>query len=177
MRQLVGLSCAGCRQRIGSILEGECCTTCGEPVHLTCKRPSASLEGVCQSCGSNVPHPTPIEVRRGSENATRTPDPVKANPLSLGLPRNVATKSPLLALTLSFFLPGAGLWYLGRWGWGFVNLVVVLAIGLIAVFVLAEGVFDQSIRYIAIGCSGGSGGLAMALAQQINQKEKSDANA
>jgi hypothetical protein len=78
-------------------------------------------------------------------------------------------KSPTIAFTLSFFLPGAGLWYLGRWGWGFVNLLAVLAIGIIAAFALSEEVFDSSIRYIALGCAGGSGGLAMALAQQANQ--------
>jgi hypothetical protein len=79
-------------------------------------------------------------------------------------------KSPFLAFTFSFFLPGAGLWYLGRLGWGVVNLLGVLAIGAVAVFVLPEEVFDRYIRYVAIGCAGGSGGLAMALAQQINQR-------
>jgi hypothetical protein len=84
-------------------------------------------------------------------------------------------KSPLLAFTLSFFLPGAGLWYLGKWAWGFVNLAVVLVIGVIAAFALSEEVFEQSIRYLAIACSGGSGGLAMALAQQMNQGKKNRA--
>ena len=83
-------------------------------------------------------------------------------------------KSPLLAFTLNFFLPGTGLWYLGKMGWGIINLFVVLTVGLIAVLVLPEDVFDRYIRYLAIGCSGGSGGLAMALAQQMNQKEKSE---
>jgi hypothetical protein len=86
-------------------------------------------------------------------------------------------RSPFLAFTLSFFLPGAGLWYLGKWTWGFVNLFAVLVIGAIAVFVLPEDLFDKYIRYVAIGCSGGSGGLAMALAQQINQKKKSEGDA
>jgi hypothetical protein len=49
---------------------------------------------------------------------------------------------------------------------------VVLVIGVIVAFALSEEVFEQYIRYLAIACSGGSGGLAMALAQQMNQVEK-----
>jgi hypothetical protein len=78
-------------------------------------------------------------------------------------------KSPLLAFTLSFFLPGAGLWYLGWRQWAVANLLVVLAIGAVAALALPEGVFDRNIRLLATACSGGSGGLAMALAQQHNQ--------
>jgi hypothetical protein len=81
-------------------------------------------------------------------------------------------KSPLLAFTLSFFLPGAGLWYLGKWAWGFVNLAVVLVIGVVVAFTLSEEVLEQYIRYLSIACAGGSGGLAMAIAQQMNQGEK-----
>jgi hypothetical protein len=79
-------------------------------------------------------------------------------------------KSPFQAFTLSFFLPGAGLWYLGKWAWGFVNLAVVLVIGVIAALALGEEAFLKYILMIACGCGGGSGGLAMALAQQMNQK-------
>ena len=80
-------------------------------------------------------------------------------------------KSPLLAFTLSFFLPGAGLWYLGKWAC-FVNLAVVLIIGGLAAFGLREELFEKYIRYVAVGCAGGSGGLPLALAQQMNQREK-----
>ena len=83
-------------------------------------------------------------------------------------------KSPLLAFTLNFFLPGAGLWYLGKWVWGFVNLVVVLVIGVVAAFALSEELFEQYVRYLTIGCAGGSGGLAMALAQQMNRVERAE---
>ncbi len=82
-------------------------------------------------------------------------------------------KSPFLAFILSFFLPGAGLAYLRKWSWGFVNLAVVLVIGLIAASALSEEVFEKYIRYLSMACAGGSGGLAMALAQQMNQVEKS----
>lgn len=78
-------------------------------------------------------------------------------------------KSPFLAFTLSFFLPGAGLWYLGKLAWGFVNLAVVLVIGFIAALALSEEALEKYIRFLAIGCGSGSGGLAMALAQQMNK--------
>jgi hypothetical protein len=48
-------------------------------------------------------------------------------------------------------------------------LAAVLAVGVIAVAALSEEAFEQYIRYLAIGCAAGSGGLAMALAQQMNQ--------
>ena len=79
-------------------------------------------------------------------------------------------KSPFLAFILSFLLPGAGLCYLGKWGWGLVNLAVVLAVGVAAALLLSEEAFEKYIRYMAMGCGGGSGGLAMALAQQMNQQ-------
>src|SRR5207237_6131611 len=50
--------------------------------------------------------------------------------------RTIPMKSPFLAFTLNFFLPGAGLWYLGRPGWGLVNLLVVLGVGVVAVLAL-----------------------------------------
>jgi hypothetical protein len=74
-------------------------------------------------------------------------------------------KSPLLAFTLNFFLPGAGLWYLGKPAWGLVNLLAVLAVGVAAVFALPEETFERYIRFIASGCAGGSGGIAQALAK------------
>lgn len=79
-------------------------------------------------------------------------------------------KKPFVAFLLSFFLPGAGLAYLGKWKWAFVNFAVVLLIGIAAVVFLSEEGFERYIRYISIGCSGGSGGLAQALAKQMNQK-------
>ena len=80
-------------------------------------------------------------------------------------------KSPLLAFTLSFFLPGAGLAYLGKWKLGVINLVIVLGIGVAAAVILSEATFDQYIRYVAIGCAGGSGGLAQAMAKRMEQSK------
>jgi hypothetical protein len=79
-------------------------------------------------------------------------------------------KSPFLAFTLSFFLPGAGLWYLGWRGWAVVNLLVVLGVGVIAALALPEDMFDRNIGLLSAACGGGSGGLAMGLAQQRNQR-------
>ena len=79
-------------------------------------------------------------------------------------------KSPILAFTLSFFLPGAGLGYLGKWKWAIVNFAVVLLICIAATFILSNEAFDQCSRYIAAGCAGVSGGLASAIAKQLNQK-------
>jgi hypothetical protein len=71
---------------------------------------------------------------------------------------------------LSFFLPGAGLWYLGLWGWGFLNLLAVLLIGVIAATTLPERDFERIIGILSAACGGGSGGLAMALAIQRNER-------
>jgi len=78
-------------------------------------------------------------------------------------------KKPIVAFTLSFFLPGAGLAYLGKWSWAFVNFGVVLLIGIAAAFFLSEETLEAYRRYIAIGCSSGSAGLAQAIATQMNQ--------
>ena len=84
------------------------------------------------------------------------------------------TKKPIIAFILSFLLPGAGLVYLGKWKWGFINLGMVLLIGVAAAFLLSDETLHQYGRYIAIGCSGGSAGLAQALATQMNKRGKTD---
>ncbi len=77
-------------------------------------------------------------------------------------------KSHNAAFFLSFFLPGAGLWYLGKWKHGFINLGVVFALGLTLFLVLPEETFFRIRRWIAIGCGAGSAGLAQAMAKQMN---------
>ena len=79
-------------------------------------------------------------------------------------------KSPMLAFTLNFFVPGAGLWYLGSWAWGLLNLLVVIAIGVTAAFALTDDTFDRIRGPLAAACAGGSGGLAMALVNQSNAR-------
>ena len=80
-------------------------------------------------------------------------------------------KKPIVAFTLSFFLPGAGLAYLGNWKWAFINLGIVLMIGIAAAFLLTEETLHHYGHYIGIGCAGGSGGLAQALTTQMNRKK------
>lgn len=90
----------------------------------------------------------------------------------------IADKSPLLAFTLSFLLPGAGLVYLGKPFWGMLNFLIVLVIGGLAYVLLDENAFAQTQRYLAFGCSGGSAGLARAFVQQaIKNQEKELAEA
>jgi hypothetical protein len=50
----------------------------------------------------------------------------------------VGMKKPIVAFTLSFILPGAGLAYLGKWKWAFINLGVVLLIGIAAALLLSD---------------------------------------
>ena len=79
-------------------------------------------------------------------------------------------KKPFVAFFLSFFLPGAGLVYIGRWKWALINLAVVVLVGVLAELILTEEAFGGYMRYIAFCCAGGSGGLAQHLAVQMNQK-------
>ena len=86
-------------------------------------------------------------------------------------------KSHNAAFILSFLLPGAGLWYLGKWKWGFLNLGILLAAGLVLSFALSDEAFFKIIRWIAIGCAGGSAGLAQAIVKQMNARIKADKSA
>jgi hypothetical protein len=81
-------------------------------------------------------------------------------------------KKPIVAFTLSFFLPGAGLAYLGKWKWAFINLGVVLLIGVAAALLLSEETFQQYGQYIGVACASASGALADILTKQMNQKSK-----
>ena len=86
-------------------------------------------------------------------------------------------KSHNTAFVLSFLLPGAGLWYLGKWKWGLINLGVVLALGLVLSLALPGDVFVKVSRWVAIGCAGGSAGLAQTVAQRMNARRKAEESA
>src|SRR5690349_18140493 len=75
-------------------------------------------------------------------------------------------KKPWVAFLLSFLLPGAGLAYLGKWGWAVLNFVTVL----ILAFLLAAAVPPDSMGAISAGLGAASGSLAMSLAGGINAK-------
>jgi hypothetical protein len=64
------------------------------------------------------------------------------------------------------------LWYLGMWGWGVANLLGVLGVGVVAALTLPEEVFYQNIGLLSAACGGGSGGLALALAQHRNERRR-----
>lgn len=81
-------------------------------------------------------------------------------------------KNSILAFTISFFLPGFGLAYLGRWKWCFINLGIVLGISLIAALSLSEEAFDQAARYIRVVMASASGGVALAATQTHNARLK-----
>ena len=83
-------------------------------------------------------------------------------------------KRPLVAFLLSFLLAGAGLWYLGKWKYGFINLGIILMIGFILTICLPEELFDKWIHYAAAGCACGSGALAQFFAQQMNERIKNE---
>lgn len=84
-------------------------------------------------------------------------------PAATTTPRNAT-----VAFALNFLLPGAGLWYLGWPGWGLVNFAGVLAVGVMAALALPDDVFDRHRGLLSAAIAGGSGGLAMALANRRN---------
>jgi hypothetical protein len=54
MPQLVGLECALCHAPIASVLDGEFCATCGNPVHKRCATPRVAKSGACEVCGADA---------------------------------------------------------------------------------------------------------------------------
>jgi hypothetical protein len=73
-------------------------------------------------------------------------------------------KQPVWAFALNFFLPGAGLVYLGKPLAGMVNLIVVLALGTAIYFVLPRDVFERSAPWIGIAFQVSSGLWAQSIA-------------
>lgn len=83
-------------------------------------------------------------------------------------------KKPFVAFLLSFFLPGAGLAYLGKWKSAAINMGIVLLIGVAAAFLLPDETLQRYGQYIVFGCSGGSGALAQAATTQMNQGQQTN---
>ncbi len=75
-------------------------------------------------------------------------------------------KKPWVAFLLNFLLPGAGLAYLGKWGWAVLNFAAVL----ILAFILASAVPPDSLGAVSAGLGAASGSLAMSVAGGINAK-------
>ena len=84
-------------------------------------------------------------------------------------------KNSILAFTISFFLPGFGLAYLGRWKWCFINLGIVFGVGVIAALSfsnVSEETYETAARYIRVVCASASGGVALAATQTHNARLK-----
>ena len=77
-------------------------------------------------------------------------------------------KKPWLAFLLSFLLPGAGLWYLGKWKWGFYNLDLVIAIAGVTTILWPDSP-DSVDHAIAFGNGFLSGYMAREEARRINE--------
>ncbi|QIF05594.1 hypothetical protein [Roseimicrobium sp. ORNL1] len=79
-------------------------------------------------------------------------------------------KNPIVALLLSFFIPGAGLAYLGNWKDAIINFVIVFVIGVAAFFLLPAETWARFGQYIMFACAGGSGGIAYGRAKAMQAK-------
>jgi len=73
-------------------------------------------------------------------------------------------KHPGLAFLLSFIIPGAGLWYVGKPGWGLINLLVVMFGGIGLLFMFPAEIIENYFHYLALFCAAGSGGVAHSVA-------------
>jgi hypothetical protein len=72
-------------------------------------------------------------------------------------------KKPWVAFLLSFLLPGAGLAYLGQWGWAVLNLVVAIGVPIIAI-----QVYPDLASPLAIGLGVGSAVMAKNMTERMN---------
>lgn len=63
--QLIGLTCVRCRKGIASVLNGDFCTECGNPIHHACTATSPMPDaGRCSRCGGDPHSDLAKEVRR-----------------------------------------------------------------------------------------------------------------
>ncbi len=76
-----------------------------------------------------------------------------------------AQKKPWVAFLLSILLTGAGLAYLGKWGWAILNFVAAVGIG-----VLVALTFPDASSPVGIGILVGSAVMAKTLAEKMNKE-------
>jgi len=74
-------------------------------------------------------------------------------------------KKPWLAFLLSFLLVGAGLAYLGKWGWAAINFFGVIAAG-----VIINRYSPDSLSWVGPAMAASSGSIAMTVARTMNQQ-------
>ena len=77
-------------------------------------------------------------------------------------------KKPWVAFLLNFILAGAGIAYLGMWGWAAVNLAVTLGIGFVLAFRFPDAISVASTVIPVM-----NGVIAMQIAKQMNLKLES----
>ena len=79
-------------------------------------------------------------------------------------------KKPWVAFLLSIILTGAGLAYLGRWGWAVLNLVAAIGICVAAVLI-----YPEVASPLGIGIGVGSAVMAKTLAEKMNKEAEAAA--
>jgi hypothetical protein len=161
MAQLVGQNCVRCGERIPSELEARICHACNSPVHDRCALNIG--ESGCPACGAEVSVPVATSHKVTNESSPTEGDPKSA----ASAPKNVT-----LAFTLNFFLPGSGLWYVGRPDLGLVNFVGVLSVGVLAVVMWP----DRDHGAAAAACASTSGTIAVTYARQRNALGRANSN-
>jgi len=76
-------------------------------------------------------------------------------------------KKSTTAAVMSFVIPGAGLWCLGKRAVGMANLLVATAI-----IVLLAGVVSDQIHYVILAVAAGSAGLAHAIGSRYAKSDR-----
>lgn len=81
-------------------------------------------------------------------------------------------KKPWVAFLLSLLLTGAGLAYLGKWGWAVLNFLAAFGIGVAVGFIYPNG-----ITAVSIGVWTGSAVLAKNVAEKLNRESAASQSA
>lgn len=76
---------------------------------------------------------------------------------------------PTIAAFLSFVIPGAGLWYVGRRGMAIANLILATLV-LAACWLAGNGTLVDHVHYVALVIAAASAGLAHAATMQDLRK-------
>lgn len=80
-------------------------------------------------------------------------------------------KRSVVAVVLNCLCPGVGLWYLGKPWWGLMNLLVVIAVGVVLLFVLPNACTTDYFHYFLLCYVTGSGGLAHNIASRSTEQK------